>query len=208
MPEPESLTAPSRPAMRSDAEQNRARILDAARAALAESGEASLQSITKRAGVGQGTMYRHFPNREALVMAVHRQDVAQLVDAAPDLLKRHPPFEALRLWFDQLADYGRIKHGLGSALHTVMRTRLGSEGYGPVIGAIALLLDAGKEAGDIRPDVDAEEVLLLVGFLWRIDPDADREARARHMLTLVMDGLRHRPPAPTRVRKGRSPSRP
>lgn len=179
-----------RPGLRADAEQNRARILEAARTALAASGEASLQSIAKLAGIGQGTLYRHFPNREALVLAVHRHDVAELVEAAPALLAAHPPAEALRRWFDRLAAYGRIKHGLAGALHTVTRAQLAGEGYGPVVGAIALLLEAGKEAGAIRQDIDAEEVLLLVGFLWRIDLDADWEARSRHMLGLVMDSLR------------------
>jgi len=79
--------------MRADAEQNRTRILDVARTALAASGNASMQSIAKQAGIGQGTLYRHFPNREALVLAVHRHDVRALVDAAPELLDTHPPFE-------------------------------------------------------------------------------------------------------------------
>lgn len=175
---------------RVDAEQNRARILDAARAALEESGDATMQSIAKRTGIGQGTLYRHFPTREALVMTVHRADVRDLVAAAPELLATNPPDVALRLWFGQLAQYGRIKRGLLGALHTVMHAELASEGYEPVLGAIGLLLDAGVSAGSIRPDVEPEEVLLLVGFLWRIDLDADREARAAHMLDLVVDGLR------------------
>jgi AcrR family transcriptional regulator len=75
--------AAGRPAQRADAELNRSRILDAARASLAESGDASMQSIARRAGIGQGTLYRHFPTREALVLEVHRHDVAELVDTAP-----------------------------------------------------------------------------------------------------------------------------
>ena len=178
--------------MRADAEHNRAKILDAARAALAVSGEASMQAIAKQAGIGQGTLYRNFPNREALVLAVHRHDVQALVDAAPELLATHPPLDALRLWFDHLASYGRIKHGLAGALHTATRAELEGEGYGPVLGAIELLISAGQSAGTIRPDLAAEEVLLLVGFLWRIDPDADFDNRARHLLDLVMDALSSR----------------
>lgn len=179
--------------MRSDAEQNRARILEVARTALAASSDASLNSIAKLAGVGPGTLYRHFPNREALMLAVYRQDVRELVDAAPALLAGHPPFEALRLWFARLASYGRIKHGLAQILDAVTSADLAGETYGPVVGAITLLLDAGKEAGMVRTDVDADEVLLLVGFLWRIEPGTDWEARSRHMLDLVMDGLRWPP---------------
>ncbi len=148
---PERVTQSQPLAMRSDATQNRARILEAARTALAVSGNASMQSIAKRAGIGQGTLYRHFPSREALVLAVHRHDVQALVDAAPALLAAHPPFAALRLWCDRLAAYGRIKHGLAGALHTVMRAELADEGYGPVLGAITLLLNACKEAGVTRP---------------------------------------------------------
>jgi AcrR family transcriptional regulator len=191
----ERTTGTSRSSMRSDAEQNRVRILEAARTALDSSGNATMQSIAKLAGIGQGTLYRHFPTREALVMAVHRHDVRELVDAAPALLDAHPPFDALRLWFDRLAAYGRIKHGLAGALHTVMRAELAGEGYDPVVGAIDLLLHASKEDGAMRPDVDPEEVLLLVGFLWRIDLDSDWETRSRHMLDLVMDALRPQPNA-------------
>jgi NAD(P)-dependent dehydrogenase (short-subunit alcohol dehydrogenase family) len=89
----------------------------------------------------------------------------------------------------------RRRGDLAGALHTVTRAELASEGYGPVIEAITLLLHACKEAGAMRPDVDAEEVLLLVGFLWRIDLDTDWEARSRHMLDIVMDGLRRQPNA-------------
>jgi len=175
---------------RADAEQNRARILEVARVALEESGEATLQSIAKQAGIGQGTLYRHFPNREALVMAVHRRDVQELLDAAPALLEAHPPLTALRLWFDRLAVYGRIKHGLAGALHSVTRDKLAGEGYDPVVDTIALLLSECQDAGVVRADVDAEEVLLLVGFLWRIDLDDNWHTRSAHLLDLVMDALR------------------
>lgn len=180
---------PGRPARRADAELNRSRILDAARESLAESGDASMQSIAKRAGIGQGTLYRHFPTREALVLEVHRHDVAELVDAAPALLAEHPPREALRLWLDRLALYGQIKRGLAGAFHTATHSQLAGEGYGPVINAITLLLDACKEVGAVRADIEAEEVLLLVGFLWRIETDDNWAVRTARMLDLVMAGL-------------------
>ncbi len=148
-----------------------------------------MQSIAKRAGIGQGTLYRHFPTRESLVLEVHRHDVAELVDAAPALLAEHPPREALRLWLDRLALYGQIKRGLASAFHTATYKQLAGEGYGPVINAITRLLDACKQARAVRDDVEAEEVLLLVGFLWRIETDANWAMRTARMLDLVMDGL-------------------
>lgn len=181
-----------RSSMRSDAEQNRARILDVARTALATSGEVTLNSIAKLAGVGQGTMYRHFPNREALLLAVYRQDVRAVIDAASALLAEHPPVEALRLWFDRLAAYGRIKHGVSAAVEAATRADLSHEYYDQVIAAITLLLDAGQATGELRPDVDAGDVLLLVGFLWRTPV----EDSTRHLLDIVMDGLRPRSPGP------------
>lgn len=192
MNEPSRPPHHARPALRADAEQNRARILDAARAALVEAHDASLNTIAKRAGVGPGTLYRHFPNREALLLAVYRHDVEDLVEAAPTLLTSHPPLAALHLWFEQLAAYGRVKHGLSGAFSAATSADLSGEYYSQVIGAIRLLLSAGQRAGAIRADVDAEEVLLLVGFLWRIDAP-DWERRSRHMLDLVLDGLKKQP---------------
>lgn len=147
-----------------------------------------MQAIAKRAGIGPGTMYRHFPTREALVLEVHRHDVAELVEAAPVLVASHPPRVALRLWLDRLALYGQIKRGLATALHATHK-QLAGEGYEPILGAITTLLQACKEIGATRDDVEAEEVLLLVGFLWRIESDDKWSARTARMLDIVMDGL-------------------
>jgi AcrR family transcriptional regulator len=179
-------------APRSDAVRNRDAIVDAAREVLAGDGDASMHAIARAAGVGQGTLYRHFPTREALVMFVHRHDVGRLVEAAPALLDRHEPVVALRMWLDQLAEYGRIKQGLGSALHTVMHEQLMSEGYAPVIGALDLLLAAGSSRGLIRADVSPDEVMLLLGFLWRIELDDAWSQRTARLLDLVVDALRPR----------------
>jgi AcrR family transcriptional regulator len=187
------MTQSPQESLRADAQQNRDRILEAAREALTVSSDASLNSIAKKAGVGPGTLYRHFPNREALVLAVYRHDVQQLVDLAPRLLEEHPPLDALRLWFDRLAYYGRIKHGLADVLHAATSEDLVSETYGPIVGAITLLLKACEESASIRPGVDPDDVLLMVGFLWRLDPSGDWEVRAGRMLDLVVDGLRAQP---------------
>jgi AcrR family transcriptional regulator len=189
--------------LRADAQQNRDRILEVARDALTVSSDASLNSIAKKAGVGPGTLYRHFPNREALVLAVYRHDVQQLVDSAPLLLEEHPPLDALRLWFDRLAYYGQIKHGLADVLHAATSDGLVGETYGPVIGAITLLLRACEEAGSIRSGLDPDDVLLIMGFLWHLDPGSDGEARAGRLLDLVMDGLRAKPATGNAVPVGR-----
>jgi AcrR family transcriptional regulator len=177
-------------ARRADAEQNRARILGVAREELARSGDVTLKSIARKADVGQGTLYRHFPTREALVLAVYRHDVEELVGAADELLAEHEPWEALRLWFDRLADFGRVKHGLAEVLHAATRESLSAEYYQPVVDAIARLLHAGRRAGQVRADVDAADVLLLVGFLWRADQGDDWDHRSRHLLRIALDGLR------------------
>jgi AcrR family transcriptional regulator len=176
--------------VRADARQNRARIIEVARDALTAARDASLNSIAKKAGVGPGTLYRHFPTREALILAVYRHEVERLAAYAPDLLRTHPPLEALRLWLDRLAYYGRIKHGLSDLLHALTDDGLAGETYGPIIGAVTVLLRACEQDGSIRAGVDPDDVLLMLGFLWRVSPDADGEARAARLLDLVIDGLR------------------
>ncbi|MDR7276661.1 TetR/AcrR family transcriptional regulator [Catenuloplanes atrovinosus] len=184
-------------ARRADAAQNRERILTAAREELARAADVSMHAIAKRAGVGQGTLYRHFPTREALLLAVYRHDVTELVDAATTLLAETPdPVLALRRWLDRLASFGRVKHGLAGALHAATYADLSAGHYRPVVEAIALLLRAGRDAGRIRDDADAEHLLLLVGFLWRGDPDPDRDRRNGHLLDIVLDGLSTAPRIP------------
>lgn len=177
---------------RADARRNRARLLDAARAALAGSGPVSLHAIARAAGVGQGTLYRHFPSREALLLAVYREDTQDLAEAADELLATHPPVEALARWLQRLADYGRVKHGLAAALEAATRAQVAEEHLGPVTAAITRLLRAGRATGDIRTDVDAETLLLLAGFLWRTDVPA---ARVPRLLGVLLDGLRTRAPS-------------
>lgn len=184
------MAPPRRRATRADAQDNRARIIEIARTAFTDAPDATLQSIAKAAGVGQGTMYRHFAHREALLLAVYREDVEALIEAAPRLLAEYEPLEALRRWFAQLAAYGRIKHGASLAVEAATRADLGSQYYPPVIAALDGLLAAGKDAGSLRADADADEVLLLVSFLWKADGGPDWQERTRHMLGIVVDGLR------------------
>jgi AcrR family transcriptional regulator len=176
--------------LRSDAQHNRDRILLVAHDAFAESGDASLNSIAKRANVGAGTLYRHFPTREALILAVYRHDVQHLVESVPALLAEHPPLVALRLWFEALAGYVKIKHGLGDALTAAAVQDVVDSTYAPVTAAVGALLRAGEEAGRVRPGLDPADILLLMGFLWRVGPGEQGAEQASRLLDLVIDNLR------------------
>jgi len=196
--QPEPAAAPAQrhgDPLRADARPHRDKIIEVARDALAASADASLNSIAKRAGVGAGTLYRHFPTREALVLAVYGYDVQQLAGAAPALLAEHPPLVALRLWLDRLAHYGRIRNGLAGALHTATGDGVTDEVYRPLTGAMRQLLTACEQAGCIRAGLDPDDVLLLAGFLWRVDEGDAAAAKADRLLGLVMDGLRAGAPA-------------
>lgn len=177
------------PARRPDAVQNRTRIVEAARAALAESHHVHLNEIAKRAGVGQGTLYRNFPNREALLAEVYRRDVEELVTAASALLAAHEPVEALRHWLDRVIDYAEIKYGVLAALEPAAWQDLVAHSQNPIEGALGHLLNAGKAAGSIRTDVDARGVLLLIAYLGRLDRD-EWEATARPLMNVILEGLR------------------
>ena len=171
--------------VRSDARENRARILDAARAAFEENGQISMNQIAQLSGVGAGTLYRNFPTREALVLEIYGQETQRIVDSAPGLLESMPPTQALRAWTLDLVDAMRKKHGLGDAISAGSIQAMNEQNYGPVMSAITTLLDAGKAAGTVRADADPGDFLQLTAALWRADSD-DRTAR---MLDLILDGL-------------------
>ncbi|MGW8397251.1 TetR/AcrR family transcriptional regulator [Streptomyces lydicus] len=184
--------------LRSDAQRNRERILEVALAELTRSADAPLSAIAKKAGVGQGTFYRHFPNREALVLEVYRYEVQQVADAAAQLLETRAPDRALREWMDRLAQYAMAKAGLADAMRkaTTARGTLAALGYSTVTSAVALLLEANEQAGTIRPGVTPDDFVLAIAGLWQIDPHGDWQQRAGRLLDLVMDGLRAGAPTP------------
>jgi AcrR family transcriptional regulator len=177
--------------VRSDARENRVRILAAAREAFTEDGATSMNQVAQRAGVGAGTLYRNFPTREALVLAVYQDEVERIVGTVPGLLADLPPLEALRHWTIDLVEAMRRKHGLGDALSPTAHQSITEQTYGPVVAAITKLLDAGKKDGSIRTDADAGDFLQLTGALWRAP--SDPEDRSPRMLALILDGLRPQP---------------
>src|SRR2546429_7618832 len=136
--------------LRADAAGNRARIIAAARTAIADAGEVKLNAIARQAGVGQGTLYRHFPTREDLLAEVYREDVDELVAAAPALLTEHEPLTALACWFDRVASYARIKRGVFAAVEAGVSQALAAHSLGPIGEAITVLLQA-RQAGGAHP---------------------------------------------------------
>jgi AcrR family transcriptional regulator len=146
-----------------------------------------MNQIAQRAGVGPGTLYRNFPTRETLVLAVYQHEVNQLIDSVPELLATLPPLEALRRWTTDLVGAMRKKHGLGDALSPGAHQAITEQSYGPVIAAITQLLDAGKRDGTIRADADPGDFLQLTGALWRAA--SGPEDRSQPMLALILDGL-------------------
>jgi AcrR family transcriptional regulator len=183
----------SRP-LRADAQRNRDRLLAVAARAFAQDGpDVTLDAIAKEAGVGIGTLYRHFPTREALVEATYRNELARLCDAADDLLARWPADQATRQWMDRFIDYMTTKRGMADALRVVVACGGDpfSESLGRLLGAITTLLAAGGAAGVMRADVQPGDVLAsLSGVSLTAGEPAQREQASR-MLDLLMDGLRY-----------------
>jgi len=184
------LATPQR--QRSDAAQNREAILAAAFAALSESADASLNSIAKRAGVANATLYRNFPTRGHLVLEVYRQEVQQLVDSADQFLSRYAPLDALEQWVGRLAQYAMTKHGLAEALGSATSpdSPLYTETFDLIVTALAKLLSTCERASVIRPGLDADDVLLSLAGLWEIDPNSDWQGRAGRLYNIVFCGLK------------------
>ena len=180
------------PQLRSDALQNRERILQVAIAELTRSVDVPLSAIAKKAGVGQATFYRNFPSRDALVWEVYRHEMAQVADLADQLLQTSPPQQALREWMDRLARYAMTKAGLAEALRQASNPSECSEEsrYAPVIGAAQRLLQANEEAGTIRSGVTTDDFFLAIAGIWQIDSKGDWQPRLTRLMDLVMDGLR------------------
>ncbi|MEU1348313.1 TetR/AcrR family transcriptional regulator [Streptomyces sp. NPDC005775] len=190
----EEKSTPQRP----DAQRNRERILAVALVELTRAADAPVSAIAKKAGVGQGTFYRNFPNREALVLEVYRYEMQQVADTAAQLLRTRTPDRALREWMDRLAQYAMAKAGLAVALRATAGSygSLKQLGHGPVTRGLTLLLRANEEAGTIRPGVSHDDFLLAIAGLWQLDPHSDWQPKAARLLDLVMDGLRAGAPGP------------
>jgi AcrR family transcriptional regulator len=157
------------PAERADARRNREQLLAVATAAFAAAEEpVSLEAIAREAGVGIGTLYRHFPNREALTEAVYRAELAEVSATAGDLLAQYPPTQALRRWMDRYAAFVAAKQGMAESLRAVLATGAiqVSDTRAGIVGAVDQLLTAGVADGTMRAGVKADDVVsALIGVL-------------------------------------------
>jgi AcrR family transcriptional regulator len=184
--------------MRADARRNYERLLSAAAAAFATRGadDVSLEEIARRAGVGIGTLYRHFPTRQALLEAVYRDQVEALRARADELIGSVPPDAALATWLRELLEFGRTKRNLTSALLTTLSkdSELLSSCSSMMRGAVTDVLDRAQEAGVARADADPADLMRLVHAISLTTEWApgDHE-QADRLLALVLDGLRSQP---------------
>jgi AcrR family transcriptional regulator len=183
---------PGRP-VRADARRNVDALLRAAMDVFAESGvDAPIRTIAARAGVGVGTLYRHFPQRSDLIKAIIQREVEACVEAAATLAEARAPDEALASWMQRLVDLAGTKRGLGAALHSGDPAFQSLPDYvlGQLVPALRGLLDAAAAAGAIRGDVDAGE-LLFAGLRLAAPASEGDVPQARRMMALLVDGLRH-----------------
>jgi len=180
--------------MRADARRNRDLLLAAAIAAFSTpDADVALESIARDAGVGIGTLYRHFPTRESLIEAAYRSELERLCDAVPALLAKNQPDIALRAWMDLFIDYMATKRGMAEALRAVI-----ASGGNPfahsrelLLAAVSTLLAAGVDVSTVRSDVEAADVLAsLSGISLAVGDPAQREQASR-LLDLLVDGLRY-----------------
>lgn len=186
--------------VRADAQRSVDALLEAAKAVFAASGvDAPVRVIAEKAGVGVGTLYRHFALRSDLIAAVFRREIDACADAAPLLAAAHEPGDALAQWMQRFAAFVATKRGLAPALHS------GDPAYEPlrkyfeqrVQPALRTLLESAATAGEVRTDVQADELLSAVSSLCmsahNVGPD-----QARRMVGLLVDGLRYRLPTTAR----------
>jgi AcrR family transcriptional regulator len=187
-------TQEQRPRARiAEARRNRQKLVAAATRAFASGGEqVPLEAIAKDAGVGIGTLYRHFPKREALVEAVYEDQVERLAASARELLARHPPAEAFRSWTALFIDWAATKHGMIDTLRALMSSGRVEPGQmrAQLVEIVSLFLGAGGAAGDLRTDVAAADVAATLAGVLAVAGGPGQRAQAGRMLDLVLDGLR------------------
>ena len=190
--EPAEHLSTGRP-LRKDAVRNQELLITAAAAAFSVDGaDVPLEDIARRAGVGIGTLYRHFPTRDSLVEAVYRHEVDVLVERADQLLDTLPPDQALEAWMQLFVRHVATKRGMLSVLKPMLSSNASffAETKGRANAAATKLLEAGVAAGTVRDDVDGGDLLRAVGGIC-MSTDQERSDTSDRLVGLLFDGLRH-----------------
>ena len=178
---------------RTDALRNRERILERAKEAFTRQGaNTSLEEIAKMAGVGIGTLYRHFPTRDALIEGVYRNEVEKLAAAASRFAEKMSPLEALRAWMLLLVDYIEAKHIIAPALNTIAGgpSRLHEGTRTMIQGAIGKLVKSAKRSGDLRRDLDAYDLLRALIGVSHVGSGTDWPQSGRRLVDILIAGSR------------------
>jgi AcrR family transcriptional regulator len=180
---------------RADALRNRDRLLEAAKTVFSAGGpDASLEAVARTAGVGIGTLYRHFPTREALFEAVYRHEVQQLADFAERLKKEKRPIEALRQWMRSVVKFVATKKGMSTALALAIAkdSDLVSDSSDRLTRAIGLLLEQAVAASEIRSDVSSEDLLRAIVGMCCMHDQPGWQKNVLRLVDIIVDGLRNR----------------
>ena len=191
MPTKNQKIAPRKP--RTDAQLNRERILDVAKEAFTRSGpNASLDDIAREAGVGAGTLYRHFPTRDALIEAVYRTEVEKLAAAEQKFAETMPPLEALRAWMFLFVDYIATKKIIAPALNTLVggHSKVFEASYTQIWDAIRALVKRAIKSGDIRKDLDPIDLLRALIGVSNVASSPDWQQSARRLVDILITGSR------------------
>jgi AcrR family transcriptional regulator len=178
---------------RTDAQQNRARILEVAKEAFTRLGaNASLDDMARQASVGPGTLYRHFPTRDALIEAVYHAQVEKLAAAAQDFARTMPPLEALRAWMRLFVDHIAAKQIIAPALNTLAGgpTKLYESSRGQIQGAISALTKRAIQSGDLRRDLEPFDLLRALIGVAHVTSDPGWQQSAKRLVDILISGSR------------------
>jgi AcrR family transcriptional regulator len=178
---------------RADAQRNRERILAVAKAAFARSGaDTSLDDVARQAGVGAGTLYRHFPTRDALLEGVYHTEVAKLAAAERELSVKLPPVEALRAWMLLFVDYIEEKHIIAPALNTFVGgpSKLYESSRAEITGAIEALVKRAIKSGDVREDLEPFDLLRALIGVSNVASAPDWRQSAKRLVDILIHGSR------------------
>lgn len=190
---PRKRSSPTRRKPRADAQRNRERILEVAKTAFSKSGaNTSLDDIAKEAGVGPGTLYRHFPTREELLKAVYETEMEKLAAAERKFAEAMPPIEALRAWMLLFVDYIAAKHLIAPAVNTLLGDpkKVFEASYAQVTRAIDSLVKRAIESGDIRKDLEAFDLLRALIGVSNVAAGPDWQQSARRLVDILIAGSR------------------